>query len=290
MRRIIIGYLCSDKKLGKDEKIFLKLAKKKKIRLEFFNISKEFREEELEDKIKKCDLFFNSTAEDFAVEFSKMIEELGKVVIDSPEEYFRAEDKWVFFLKCQQHKIPTPETILLSESKKIARKELKKFKRWPVVLKRVWGTMGEYVEKADDIQQAMKVIKKFWKKGSEKMPIIAQEFINSPSYRVTVIGNKIVQTAIKQNNGWKATGVYAKNFKKFKIDPKLEKIVKKIVRISRIKICGIDLFKKNGKWLVLEVNSQPSFDFFEDEREMLIDKALNLLKKEAREIHKKPFY
>ena len=136
----------------------------------------------------------------------------------------------------------------------------------------------------------MKVIKKFWKKGSEKMPIIAQEFINSPSYRVTVIGNKIVQTAIKQNNGWKATGVYAKNFKKFKIDPKLEKIVKKIVRISRIKICGIDLFKKNGKWLVLEVNSQPSFDFFEDEREMLIDKALNLLKKEAREIHKKPFY
>ena len=147
MRRIIIGYLCSDKKLGKDEKIFLKLAKKKKIRLEFFNISKEFREEELEDKIKKCDLFFNSTAEDFAVEFSKMIEELGKVVIDSPEEYFRAEDKWVFFLKCQQHKIPTPETILLSESKKIARKELKKFKRWAVVLKRVWGTMGEYVEK-----------------------------------------------------------------------------------------------------------------------------------------------
>jgi len=31
-----------------------------------------------------------------------------------------------------------------------------------------------------------------------KLPIIAQEFIKSPSYRVTVIGNKIVQTTLKQ--------------------------------------------------------------------------------------------
>ena len=51
--------------------------------------------------------------------------------------------------------------------------------------------MGEYVGKAKGMGEAEELIKKFWKKGAEKLPIIAQEFVKSPSYRVTVIGNRI---------------------------------------------------------------------------------------------------
>jgi glutathione synthase/RimK-type ligase-like ATP-grasp enzyme len=50
-----------------------------------------------------------------------------------------------------------------------------------------------------------------------------------------------------------------------------------------IKICGIDMLKKDGKWLLLEVNGQPSLDFFEDEREKLTEAALNLLIKQTEE-------
>lgn len=276
-----IGYIFSGKKFGEDEKIFLKLAKKKNIELIMINVSKDINEADFEEKIKKCDLIFNSTAEDFALEYAKTAENFGKKVIDSPYAFYYTEDKWEFFVKCKKNKISTPETKLLSENTGFAKKELKKFGRWPVILKRIDGTMGEYVEMAKDLNQAVYIINKFWKKGSEKLPIIAQEFIHSASYRITVIGGKIVQTALKENkSSWKATGVYANHFKKFKVDKELKKIVDKIIKIVKINICGIDLLKKDGKWIVIEVNSEPDFAFFENEREKLIGLTLNFLKKQ----------
>ncbi len=282
MKKKVIAILYSGKGLGRDEKIFLKLAKKKNIELIMINISKDIDELALAEKLKECKVVYNSTAEDFGVEYAKTIESLGKKIIDSPEAYYFTEDKWMFFFKCKEHKIPTPETVLLCENIAIARKELKKFGHWPVILKRINGTMGQFVGKAEDLNHAVYIINKFWKKGSEKLPIIAQEFVHSPSYRITVIDGKIVQTALKENKAsWKATGVYATNFKRFKIDKELKKLTNKIIKMCKIKICGIDFLKKNGKWLVIEVNSEPAFDFFENEREKLIDLTLNFLKKYA---------
>jgi len=288
MKRKVIGVIYSGNSFGKDEKILLELAKNKKVELIMINIFKNIDEDELEEKIKKCDIIYNNTAEDFSIEIAKTIEVLGKKVIDSPEDFYFTEDKWMFFMKCRENKIPTPETILLSENWGIAKKQLKDFKHWPVILKRISGTMGEYVDMAKNVEHAEKIILRFWQKGSEKLPIIAQEFIKSPSYRVTLIGDKIVQTALKQNKkGWKATGNYAKTFDKFSIDKKLEKIIKKVMKTVKINICGIDLLKKNDEWVVLEVNSEPGFDFFENEREMLVEETLDFLIKSIRKMNKK---
>jgi len=282
MKNVTIGYLFTGD-LSKDEKIFLEEAKKKNVELVLLNLSRDSDEKRIEELIKSFDLVYNATAEDYVIEIVKTIEGMGKKVVDSSKAYYYIEDKWLFFLKCKENNIPTPETILLSENETIAKKELKEFGRWPVVLKRVVGTMGEYVEKADNISEAIGVINKFWKKGGKNFPVVAQEFIHSPSYRVTVIDGEIVQTALKENKGWKATGVYAKKFKKFEVDEKLKKIIDKVVRISGIKICGIDFFKKDGEWIVLEINSEPGFDFFEGERRKLIGKTLNYLVKVARQ-------
>jgi len=275
-KRVVIGYIFCERKLGKDEESFIKIAKKKNVDLVMFNISKKIQEKEIEEKAKKCDIIFNNSAEDFAYEVVKTLEELGEKVIDSSKTYYYLEDKWITFLKCHDHKIPVPDTILLSENINVAKYELLDFKRWPVILKRIEGCCGEYVEKANNLDDAIKIIKKFWKKGN-KMPIIAQEFIPSPSYRVTVIDNKIVQTAIKNGPGWKKTGVYEKNNKKFKIDKELREIVKKLIKVIRINVCGIDLLKKNNNWVVLEVNTTPGLDFFEDERDRLVEEIVNLL-------------
>ena len=282
MKKVVIGYIFNENNLCTDEKIFLKLSKKKNIELVMINTAKDLDEEFIEKEIKRCDIFYNNSAEEFSLEIVKTIEALGKKFIDSSRKSYYDEDKWLFFVKCKKHNIPTPKTILLSENKNIAKHELKNLNCWPVVLKRICGTMGEYVDKAENWTQAEKIISKFWKKGSEKLPIIAQEFIASPNYRVTIIGDKIVQTAIRENKGWKATGVYAKKFKKFKIDKDLKKIINKIIKIFKINIFGIDLLKKDNKWLVLEINLEPGFDFFNKEREMLIGKVLDLLKEKAR--------
>jgi ribosomal protein S6--L-glutamate ligase len=283
MKNISVGYILNEPYLKKDDKLFIELARDRNIGLVLINTAKNLSEKELEEKIKKCDIVFNNSAENFSIEVVKTVEELGKKVIDSSKKFYYDEDKWLFFLKCREHGIPTLKTILLPQNLNSIKKELEEFREWPVVLKRIEGTEGEYVAKADNAREAKKIVEVFWKKGSERLPIIAQEFVSSPSYRVTVIGDKIVQTAIKKSNGWKATGVYLKdkNVGKFSIDKELKKIVSKICRVFSIKVCGIDLLRKDGKWLVLEINAEPGLDFFAGEERKLIGKILDFLRKEV---------
>ena len=284
VKKKAIGIICCGREMLKEGKTFLEFAKKKDVKLILINISEKFDIKSFKRKINKCDMIYCSVWDEFSIELVKTLEEWGKKVLESSNSYYYTEDKWMFYVKCKKYNIPTPDTILLSENISNAKRELKEFGRWPVVLKRITGTMGEYVGKAKGIVEAEALMKKFWKKGSEKLPIIAQEFVKSPSYRVTVIGNKIVQTTLKKNNaGWKATGVYAKKFEHFDVDKKLERIIKKVMKFLDIKICGIDMLKKDGKWLLLEVNGQPSLDFFEEEREKLVETTLNLLIKSAEE-------
>ncbi len=284
MKKKTIGIISCGREIETEGKIFLELAKKKDVNLILINTSEKFNLNSFKRKITKCDIIYCSVWDDFSVELTKTIEEWGIKIIESSKSYYATEDKWLFYVKCKNHNLPVPDTILLSENITNARRELKEFGRWPVILKRISGTMGEYVSKAKSLGEAEAIIKKFWKKGSEKLPIIAQEFIKSPSYRVTVIGNKIVQTALKRNNaGWKATGVYAKKFEHFKVNKRTEKMIKKLTKFLDIKICGIDMLNKNGKLVLLEVNGQPSLDFFEEEREKLTESVLDLLIKSVNE-------
>jgi len=282
MKKVSIGYIFNEICPKTEDKLFIELAKKKGINLILINTNKYLTEEDMEEDVKKCDLFFNNSTEDISMEFVKTLEELGDRVIEPSNKFYYFEDKWMFFLKCFKHKIPTLNTILLSENIPVAKKELISFGHWPVILKRIQGNNGEYVAMAKNTTEAEKIMKKFWKKGSERLSIIAQEFANSLSYRVTIVGGKIVQTAIRPGKGWKKTGNHSNHIGKFKIDKELEKIIKKTIKVFGISVCGIDFLKKDGKWLVLEINAQPGLDFFIHDRKRLVGEILDFLKKEAR--------
>lgn len=277
----VIGVIIDSAKLGDEEKAFLRIAKKNNIELVFFNAAEKIWRRELIEKAKKCSIIYNDTAEYIALELAKTLEELGKKVIDCSKIYYYNEDKWIFYVKCRKNHIPTPETILLSDNLESARQELEEFNQWPVILKRVYGERGEFVVKADNLKEAVKQIIGLWKKGNERLPIIAQEFAPSDSYRITVIGGKIMQTAIKRGNCWKKTGCHSMKFGKFRIDNELRKLVNKVIKTSKIDVCGLDLLKKNKKWLLLEINAEPSFQFFDNERDKLIQEVFNLLKRKS---------
>jgi len=282
MNNVTIGYIFDSFDKDIRDEPFINIAKKKKINIVPFNLRDEFSEEEIEKKAEECGIIFNNTAGYGALEIVKTLEELGKKIVDGSKIYYYSEDKWMFYLKCMKNKIPTPETILLSEDINSVKKELENFNHWPVVLKRVEGEMGEFVEKADNMKEVIEVLKRFWDGWKNiRIPIIAQELVKSCSYRVTVLDGKIIQTALKDGHGWKATGEYAKKFEKFEVDEDLEKLVNKIARIAGIKICGIDFLKKDGKWLALEVNAEPAFDFFENEYPKIVEEVLDFIIKEA---------
>ncbi len=277
--KLVLGYVYAAKNFNKEDLIFSRLAKQKKIELVPLNIFKQIEEDEFRSQVKKCSFVYNNSAEDCVVETLKTIEQMGKKVTDASELYYYTEDKWMFYLKCKEFGIPTPATILLSRNLVSAKTELKRFNQWPVVLKRVYGTMGEFVRIAHNLTEALQVIKRFWAIDCDKLPVIAQEFIPSSSYRVTVIDKKIVQTALKRSKNWKCTGVYGEEFEKFIIDRKLKKIINKVLDATKINICGIDFLKRGDDWVVLEVNSQPALDFIEEEHEKLVGMVLDFLKR-----------
>ena len=49
-----------------------------------------------------------------------------------------------------------------------------------------------------------------------------------------------------------------------------------------MKVYGVDLFKKDKRWLVLEINSAPGLDFFSKEENKLVGEILDFLKKEVK--------
>lgn len=288
MEKINIGYLYGNLKLSKEDQIFLELAEKKNINLVMLNIANDMGEEEIEKKAEVCDLIFNNTAGELAIEVSKTLEELGKVVIENPKVYYYTENKWMFYVKCKKNKIPSPKTILLPCRLGGVKRELVKFNGWPVVLKKISGEQGEFVEKAENVEEALVIIAKFWEKSVDRAPIIAQEFIRSKSYRVTVIGDKIVQTTLKDGHGWKATAMYSEKLESFEMNEELEKLVKKIVNVSKMNICGIDFMKRGDEWLAVEINAEPSFELIEGDTEMIISEVLDFLKKKFEDKKIKP--
>jgi RimK family alpha-L-glutamate ligase len=275
-KKVVIGYIYYGYRTP-DETLFTKIAKKKKVSLIMFNLFKKLDLKKVRKKAKSCDIIFNNSGEEKAIKFIKYLEEIGCNVIESSKSYYRDENKWSLYLKCKRNKIPVPKTILLPNDLNKSIRRLEKLGKWPIVLKRIYGCQGDFVEKANNLEEAEKLIRRFNEKSKFKHPIIAQKFIQSPSYRVLTINGKIVQTALKKKGFWKKTGVYTKDFKKFRITSTLKKIIRKVSKISEIHVCGIDLLRKNGRWYVLELNSSPCLAFFEKERKLLIEKIMNFL-------------
>lgn len=273
-----IGFITNARTPTIQDEKFCRLAKKVGVDLVFINSAKEFDIEEIKKKAADCDIIYNDETDYVSLELAKSLEYFGHNVVELSESYYYTEDKWILYLKCLEHQIPVPKTILLSSDLTSIREELKQFSQFPVVLKRIAGLCGNFVDKADNVDEAMEIVKHFWEKGEDRFPVLAQEFIHSYSYRVTTIGGQVVQTALKKNKDWKATGVTAKRAWKFKIDEELQGLLDRLCKIIDIDICGFDFAKKEDKWILIEVNAEPAYDFFACEYDMLIEKVLEHLK------------
>ncbi len=281
MPKPTIGFITNQRLPDKEDERFLRIAEKVGVNLIVFNAAEKFNLKQIEREADKCDIIFNDEADHLGLEIAKTLETLGYKVIELSKTYYYTEDKWLFYLKCLKNEIPVPKTTLLSTDLVSIRQELKSFNKFPVVIKRVQGFHGEFVDKGDDVDEAVAVIKRFWEKGEDRFPVLAQEFVDSDSYRVMTIGDKVVQTARKKSAGWKKTGTSSSRFWKFKIDNELKEMLDKLMKIIDITVCGFDFAKKNGKWVVIEANAEPSFKFFDCEYDLMIEKSLKYLKKIA---------
>ncbi len=263
-----IGVICRSRENATERYLFPEL--KKRFNVIFFPIQKDTDYEWLKENSKNVKIVINTAGDvpnvEDSLEMMKTFEGFGKHVIDSSHSFYYKEDKWLFYLTCLKHGFPTPKTHYIPRSISLSKGKLKEILNdGPVVFKGIFSDTGRAVKRAMNFQEAADVLKSLRKKVGS-MPIIAQQYIphGTVSYRVTLVGDKIIQSVVKYGKNWKEGKLFWKNekYRSFKVDKNLSSMCKKVASVFGIEWCGIDLMKdEEGKWYIIEVNSCPSMDF-----------------------------
>lgn len=238
----------------------------------------------LKKKTKKCKLVVNnavfSPIEFESITISKTMEVLGKKVIDSSRSFHHADNRWLFYMHCLKHGIPTPKTYFVPKQRMFSSREIKQaLSKHPLVIKAVFSDNGTCVYKANNYTQFLRYRDAIINKNPAS-PIIAQRFIpnNCRSYRATVIGFKVVQFVEKRSRSWKQSGnMPNERCRSLEISKSLKQLCEKAARAFGMEICGIDLVHNKGKWHVIEANSCPALDFIYADEARLVNTLADYL-------------
>jgi len=290
-KKYTIGYVYPESDKSLDDKVLVRLLKKR-FNIILFPLEKQVDQKQIEDQAKLCKLIFNNAVyEPFAweaIELSKSFEEFGIKVINSSHSFYYQEDKWMFYLECLEHKIPTPLTYLITKKLNYNKEKIRKILvEGPIVIKAIFSDKGECVERAKTFDEFNYKLKKIINKNPIS-PVIAQKYIEhgNTSYKVVLIGNKVVQGVVIRGKSWEQTGCKRKErYRTFRPDKKLKDICKKAPRAFGMKWCSLDFIKQNNDWYILEVNGCPSISVMNDMKK--IAKMLaNYLYQEAKKLSK----
>ena len=268
MDKPCLGVICTPRGNQTEKHLFPIL--KKKFELVLFPVQNDIEYAVLKKQSADIRVMLN-TAGDMpntydALEMCKTFEGLGKRVIDSSKSFYYGEDKWMFYQQCVKHRLPTPITYYIPRDIVASRAKLKQIlDEGPVVFKGTFSDTGRAVKRALTYEDALRVIKSLHKKVGI-MPLIAQRFVDhgKVSYRVTLAGDKIIQSVVKVGKNWKEGKLFWKNekYRRFTPDKKLAALCRKTAKVFGLEWCGIDLMRDaKGKWYLIEVNSCPSMDF-----------------------------
>ncbi|MBI2508330.1 ATP-grasp domain-containing protein [Candidatus Woesearchaeota archaeon] len=245
---------------------------------------------EIEEKTKRCKIIYNDTVCQpilfESLELSKTLEELGKKVINSSYSFFYQEDKWMFYLKCLEHRIPTPKTYLIPKETRYNVKAIKELlKNKPMVLKGVFSDNAKLVEKVTNYPMFLKKLRRIVKMDPTS-PIVAQEYIpnSKKSYRATLINYKLRQFIVKISKSWKQSGHEREHFRSIKINKKLRHLCERTAKVLGMQVCGLDLIFNDGKWYIIEANSSPSMDFIYHDERRLVKALANYLCSESKKL------
>ena len=246
--------------------------------------------DEIREKTRNCKLIYNDTICQpilfESLEISKTLEELGKRVINSSYSFFYQEDKWMFYLKCLEHRIPAPKTYFIPKETKFNAKAIKKIlDEQPIVLKGVFSDNSKLVEKVVNYPMFLKKLKRITKIDPDS-PIIAQEYLPNAnrSYRATLIDHKLKQFIVKISKSWKQSGHEREYFRLVKANKKTKALCERASRALGMQVCGLDMIFNNGKWYIIEANSCPSFDFIYHDQKRLVNALADYLHAECKKL------
>ena len=129
---------------------------------------------------------------------------------------------------------------------------------WPIVIKEAYGSFGEQVYLANDIDELKSIIDRIGYKD-----FLMQEFISSSKgrdIRINVIGNQVVASMLRENkNDFRSNISNGGTGENYKPSQDYVDIALKATKALGLSFAGVDvMFGKNGP-IICEVNSNPQF-------------------------------
>lgn len=200
----------------------------------------------------------------------KGLDKLGLPLFNGMEGVLDCDDKMLTYLSLEGTGIPMPKTLaglccfsFKEEIKEGSLQRIEKELSYPIVVKESFGSLGQGVYLVKDRIDLLDLMNKL-----KCRPHLFQEYI-SDSYgkdvRVIVVGNKVLGGMLRTSNGDFRSNLGAGGKgDKYELSVEMKEVALKVAFALKLDYCGIDfLLKKDGNFVLCEVNSNAFFSGFE---------------------------
>ncbi|WP_448956659.1 ATP-grasp domain-containing protein [Labrys neptuniae] len=198
----------------------------------------------------------------------------GVVVWNDPRAIERCVDKSMTSLLIARAGLPTPDTFVVSSREaaaEIVRREAGP--EAPLVLKPLFGSQGKglrLIHAADELPDAEEVARVFY----------LQRFVRRTApgwrdYRIFVCDNRVVAAMAREGDGWITNVHQGGRPLSWLMPAEAEALALRAAQAVDVSYCGVDLIEDDrGRFLVLEVNSMPSWSGLQSISEVDISEAI----------------
>ena len=243
--------------------------------------------------IKNNNIQINLPKSDFIFYFDKdmylarLLEKDGRRLFNKADFIKLCDDKMLTFIKCANQGINMPKTLSgplvytdLKESNFEFLDTVIKELGFPMVVKKVYGSLGEGVYLVKDKDELVSLYKNI-----SRNPIIFQQYIKSSfgqSIRVLIINGKVFGSFIRKNNyDFRSNFGDEASSKTLDNPERYEKFAQEIANKLNIEYAGIDLLVlDDGSPILCEINSNAFFEEFEKVTGLNVAKAILEMVKE----------
>lgn len=212
------------------------------------------------------------------IRLAKQLEYMGFLVYNSAETIAVCDDKILMTQVLAKHKIPMPKTIFSpfffhtyerSHAEQQAYNDfLREELSYPMVIKEAFGSFGEQVYLADNIEQLQKIQQQIGIKPHIYQAYIRESF--GRDVRLYVVGEKVVASVLRQNQiDFRANITNGGTITPYKPPKAFEEMAVKSSEAVGAVFCGVDILIGEGETPILcEVNSNAYIKGIFEEQEI----------------------
>jgi ribosomal protein S6--L-glutamate ligase len=191
------------------------------------------------------------------VSMMEHLELSGTFVMNPPQAFRRARDKYATVYTLAEAGLPVPRTYI-SEIAHWTYRVSRGLKS--VVYKPLVGSLGFGSMKFDNADLAFNAYTKLERLGQ---PLYVQEYVEKQGrdIRAFVLGEKVIASIqrVAQPREWKTNVAQGAQAEPFQLTPKLERLAVRAAKVLGLLYAGVDILETRKKLVVLEVNGSPSW-------------------------------